>query len=249
LPIVMYHQVRNDGNEFLGDYVVSESQLKQDLAFLRKKGYNAVVGKDIVAHVQGIKPLPEKPIFITFDDGYESFIATAYPLLQQYNMKAEVNIVGEYTDLYSQSVPKHLDYSHLNWSQLKELYESPLVEIGNHTYDLHELNGRTGRKGAKIKRGESEAEYKKILTDDVVKLQDKMNEHLYDNARVFAYPYGFYSKESEQILRDLGFDITLTCEEGVNIVTSDQSSLFALKRYNRPHRVETEVFFARMGIE
>lgn len=249
LPIIMYHSVRNEGNKELGDYVITEQQMEKDLAFLKEKGYNAVVGQDLVDYVQGLKDLPEKPVFLTFDDGYESFIATVYPLLQKYEMKATVNIIGEYTDLYSQSVPKHLDYAHLNWSEVRELYGSPLVEIGNHTYDLHELKGKDGRKGANIKKGEAFADYKKVLTDDVTKLQEKMNEHLYQSSRVFAYPYGFYSDESEKILKGLGFDITLTCDEGVNLITKDKECLYGLKRYNRPYRAETEAFFKNIGIE
>ena len=249
LPIVMYHNVRNQGNEQLGDYVITEEQMEKDLAFLKEKGYNAVVGQDLVDYVQGLKELPEKPVFLTFDDGYESFITTVYPLLQKYQMKATINIIGEYTDLYSQSVPKHLDYAHLNWAEVKELHGSSLAEIGNHTYDLHDLKGEDGRKGANIKKGESFRDYKKVLIDDVIKLQEKMNEHLYQSARVFAYPYGFYCSESEKILKGLGFDVTLTCEEGVNFITEDKNCLYGLKRYNRPYQAETEAFFAKMGIE
>ena len=123
------------------------------------------------------------------------------------------------------------------------------MEIGNHTYALHELKGKDGRKGANIKKGESFEDYKKVLTDDVMKLQEKMSEHLYQSARVFAYPFGFYSKESEQILKGLGFDVTLTCEEGVNLITKDKDCLYGLKRYNRPYRAETETFFQSIGID
>lgn len=247
LPIVMYHNVCKDGAK-TGDYTVTVSQLEEDLAFLQEKGYNAVVGLDLVQAVQGVKALPENPVFLTFDDGHESFYTNVLPLLEKYNMKATVNIVGSFTDLFSGSVPKEESYAHLSWNQLRELKKSPLVEIGNHTYDLHELKGQDGRKGSKKRNNETFEEYQKVLSDDVLMLQTKMNENLYDCARVFAYPYGFYTQESEKILPELGFDVTLTCEEGINLITESKDCLKAMKRYNRPGSAETEVFFAKLGL-
>ena len=45
----------------------------------------------------------------------------------------------------------------------------------------------------------------------------------------------------------LGFSLTLTCEEGVSVIT-DKESLFGLKRWNRPHGADRQEFFQKLGI-
>ena len=60
---------------------------------------------------------------------------------------------------------------------------------------------------------------------------------------IYTYPFGEYSKESLTVLKELGFRISMTCNEGVNIITRDSECLYFLKRNNRPSNVETAVFF------
>ena len=167
------------------------------------------------------------------------------PLLQKYSFKATAAIVGEYTDLYSGDVPKALSYSHLSWEQCRELADSGLVEIANHTYGFHHLGD--GRKGLRKKKGESEETYRKVLSDDLLLLQERCRDHLGKEPRALVYPYGFYSGESETLAEAFGFSVTVTCEEGVNFI-SNRKSLKKLKRYNRPHGADPDEFFKKAGI-
>lgn len=58
---------------------------------------------ELINYVYNDASLPEKPIIITFDDGYYNNLSYAVPLLHKYNMKAVVSIVGEYSDRYTES--------------------------------------------------------------------------------------------------------------------------------------------------
>lgn len=242
LPIITYYNVTNEQK----DNTVSFSQLQKDLDFIKEKGYNAVVAEDVLNYARGISDLPENPIFITFDGGYKSVITTVYPLLEKYNIKATVNIIGEYTDLYSQSVKDDTENARLSWDDVKFLHFSDLVEIGNQSYAFYGENKKDKRKGANIKKNEDFLSYKKVLTDDVLTLQQKLAENIYKSASVFAYPHGFYSVESEKILKGLGFDMTLTDDEGINYISKDKSSLFKLKRFKRVGSIGSKEFFAKI---
>lgn len=245
LPVIMYHNVMPDGQGEPGGYVIRVSDLEGDLQYLQDCGFHTVTAKEIYDSVRGLSELPENPVLLTFDDGFETMSAVVYPLLEKYGCKAVVNIVGQYTDLYSGDVPKALSYSHLSWEQVKALDESGLVEIGSHTYDLHDLDER---KGARRMGGESMEDYKKALSEDLLLLQERCRDHLRKEPLVFAYPYGFYDKDSEAVVKGLGFSMTLTCEEGVNTLTEDKACLFALKRNNRPYGADRKEFFKKLGI-
>lgn len=244
LPAVMYHNVLPDGSGGLGDYVISAPELEGDLQFLRDAGYTGVTPREVFDAVRGVGSLPEHPVLLTFDDGFESMEQVVLPLLRQYGFRAAAAIVGEYTDLYSGDVPRQLSYSHLSWDQARALEESGLVEIASHTYALHSLEGR---KGMKKRPGETPEAYRRALSEDLLLLQEKCRDHLRREPAALVYPYGFYNRETEDLARELGFSLTLTCEEGVSVIT-DKESLFGLKRWNRPHGADRQEFFQKMGI-
>ena len=58
-------------------------------------------------------PLPEKPIVITFDDGYYNNYLNVFPLLQEYQAKAVISIIGKETDRYSQLDENKENYENL----------------------------------------------------------------------------------------------------------------------------------------
>ncbi len=239
VPVIMYHHILEQSNRW-GAYVISPTQFRDDLKYLKEQGYTTVSGKQLIDYAERRTLLPEKPILITFDDGYESSYQYAYPILKEENCKAVISIIGKYSDYYSGSVPKDISYSHMNWGQIKELSASDCVEIGNHTYDLHEANGN--RKGCRINKGESLADYHAALSEDIGMLQDKINIITKIKPIIFAYPFGFYCKESEPILKQMGIKLTLGCEEGITIV-NNADSLYNMKRYNRAHGKSSEAFF------
>ena len=126
------------------------------------------------------------------------------------------------------------------------MHDSGLFEIGNHTYKMHQFKPRFGI--AKTS-SESEEDYKKALSNDILKLENKLQQECGFTSQVFAYPFGKYSKESENILRDIGFKAFLTCNEGINkVCKGDPTVLSHLKRINRTGLLSTEEFFSKFKI-
>lgn len=244
LPILMYHHVLKYGQQ-LGAYTITPTEFEKDLQYIESHGYTTIDTDDLIGYVYHGKSLPEKPIMITFDDGYYSNYFYAYPLLKKYNMKAVISIIGKYTDLYSERGDLHVNYSHLNWDQLLSMENTGTADIQNHTYDLHTTD--QGRKGCKKNWGEGAEEYKAMLRADVGKLSDRIREMLGKEATFFAYPFGFYCEETDEVLKEMGFLGTFSSEEGINYLTRDPDQLFHLKRNNRPHDLTSEDFFERVG--
>lgn len=234
VPIVMYHAV-SDVASIQGEYVISSKEFESDLQYLAKNNYTTVFVEDLVNFVSDSAPLPEKPVVLTFDDGYYNNYLYVYPLLQKYNCKATISPIAYYSELYTEVDDVSECYSHCTWSQLKEMSESGLVEIANHTYNLHACEN-TGRKGIGKLSGESSESYISAISQDIETAQKMLEENTGKRCDVFAYPFGIYCDESKDILKSMGFKAALTCNSGINTLTvGETEDLYELKRIIRPH--------------
>lgn len=248
LPVVMYHHLSVTSSR-LGDYVISPEQFEEDLKYIQKCGYTTISAAELLDFLKEGKILPQKPIMITFDDGYESVHEYAFPLLKKYNMKAIIAIIGKHTDIFSkEEQPKHINYSHVSWGQLREMQESGVFEIANHSYDMHD-NQSGKRKGIRKMEGESDTEYSEAIYEDVGGLSREIEKELGITPNIFAYPFGAICSESKTILEELEFEIILTCEEKPNHLFSHSDLPVPLRRYNRAHKYSTYDFFKKIGVE
>lgn len=247
LPVAMYHHILTSPSRW-NDYTISPDQFEEDLKYIKECGYTTVSAGELISWADEGTPLPEKPILITFDDGYESVYEYAFPLLKKYEMKAVVSIIGRYTDLFSDpNEPSHVNYAHLSWNQCREMKDSGLIEIQNHTYDMHS-NTESKRYGIRINKGESEDAYKKALYEDIGGLNAQIKEELGESPFVFAYPFGALCKESKPILEELGFQMILTCEEKINVLSAEPEKPLVLKRFNRAHHYSTYDYYTKLGL-
>ena len=245
LPIIMYHSIL-DSTSKAGKYTITPAVLEQDFQYLKKQGYTAVLPDDLIAYANGERHLPEKPILITFDDGYYNNYSYAFPLLKKYGMKAVISIVGNFTEQYStQDATMNNNYSHLSWTQLEEMLDAGVIAIGNHSYDMHREQTRIGFCRAS---NESEQEYIFNITQDVSHMQELCREHLdgYE-IKTLTYPYGTYNRITEEIAEELGFSITLTCYEKINLLAFGQKdTIYSLGRFNRPYGMTTYEFMQKL---
>ena len=235
LPVLMYHEIRD---EEPGKDVILPEEMESDLLWLEQAGFTTVFMEDILAYVYSGKALPEKPILLTFDDGYESSYRRLFPLLKQYKTKAVINVIGKSADEFSLLPERTGAYVHANWEELLEMLDSGYAELQNHSYDLHHES--LGEQGCRSRWGEGGTEYEKRIRRDVDRLQEELYRKTGSPASTFAYPYGFYSEELEGILEDCGFLATLTCDFGVNRLTRDPDCLRRMKRICRSHGADLE---------
>lgn len=130
-----------------------------------------------------------------------------------------------------QNGDKNPAYAQADWNTLREMSDSGLVEIQNHTYNMH---ASIGRVGASQKIGESDEEYRKNLSEDLKKFNERMKAELNITPTAFTYPYGAISKNSPDIIKELGFRASFDCSEKLNHIKSE-ADLHELHRFIRPH--------------
>ena len=239
--ILMYHSLLKDPARH-GKYVVSPDLFESDLKYLKELGYSFVGIQELIDFVYSGAPLPKKSVVITFDDGYYNNYLYAYPLLEKYDAKMVISVIGKYTDLYDGEKPNAY-CSHVTWDMINEMLASGRVEIGNHTYSMH-TNGE--RRGSKKIKGETDEHYSKILTEDIGKLQAEMFEHTGTYPSVYTYPFGAISNASFGIIADMGFLASLSCAEKPSTVTRGKpESLRCLGRFLRPTKISSADFFEK----
>ena len=121
--------------------------------------------------------------------------------------------------------------------------ESGLVEVQNHSYDMHEEKG--GALGVKKRPGETDSAYRERLTADIDKAQEAFKSNLGAAPSTFTYPFGAVSESTPGIIRELGFSATLTCREVVSTVTRDPESLYGIGRFLRESGISSREFFEK----
>ncbi|MBP1756844.1 MAG: polysaccharide deacetylase [Firmicutes bacterium] len=231
VPIIMYHQVKNTN---LGKDVISPYEFESDLKYLKDNNYTTITMEQLIKYVYEDEELPPNPIILSFDDGYLSTYRYVYPLLQEYDMKIVLSIIGKSIDDFSKVSDNHIEYAYITWDQVQEMGRSGNVEVQNHTYNLHKV--KNGRYGCYQKVDESLMDYEQLLTEDISKLQVKIDELTDKAPNTFTYPYGKYNDNTETVIKKLGFKASLSCTFGVNLISKDNpDKLFGLKRICRSH--------------
>jgi peptidoglycan/xylan/chitin deacetylase (PgdA/CDA1 family) len=87
LPILLYHKVSLHHSDRL---TISADRLDRQLAYIKSEGYTGISFSELKEFLEGQRPLPPKPVLVTFDDGYLSTYELAYPLLLKYQVKATI---------------------------------------------------------------------------------------------------------------------------------------------------------------
>jgi peptidoglycan/xylan/chitin deacetylase (PgdA/CDA1 family) len=241
VPIVMYHSFLRD-ESLQNDYCISPEVLENDLKYITENGYTTITVSDLIKYVQG-ESLPEKVVMLTFDDGFYNNYYYAFPLLKKYNCKGVLSPISSLSEQYSKENVKSPTYGYCSFEELKEMESSGLIEIANHSYNLHKTSPRLGMKQMS---GESKKQYTEILKSDINKAQKLFKSNNIKEPVCVAYPYGATNELTESIVKSLGFKCTMTCEEKTNVISRDYSCLYGLGRYNRLSSESSNTFFERI---
>lgn len=242
VPVVMYHSVLKD-EKYHGKYVISPAEFENDLQYLKSHGYTTILIQDLIEYTKGGE-LPEKPVLLTFDDGYYNNYLYAFELAKRYQCKFVISPIVYYTDQYSESQEKESAYySHATWEELKEMVNSGLVEVQNHSYNLHQGQGKVI--GVKQLPGEREDQYEKRLSEDLLTAQQEIEKNIGTLPTTMVYPFGAVSKATPGIVKKLGFLASLSCEEKISRVTRDPNSLYDLGRFLRVSGGTSTDFFQK----
>lgn len=208
IPILMYHSISDsDPNNRL---LVPVGQFEEQVKWLKEAGFTPMLLDDVI-NAYSTGKVPEKPVAITFDDGYSDNYSDAYRILKKYNMKATFFIITNQTDV---------DSWYMNSNMLKEMKDNGMG-IENHTSRHIEFTN--------IPR-----EDKILIIEEGIKA---LKEKVGVDSKFICYPVGRYDEETIEVEKELGIKAAVTTEGGIS---SLQDGLHSLKRVRiAPMDIET----------
>lgn len=198
VPILMYHYISEPpayADVYRIDLSVSPALFREHLAYLRDAGYMSIRLEDLYAALQTGAALPQKPVVLTFDDGYEDNYTNAYPLLR------EIGFTGTFFVMTSGPDGGSPDY--MTPAQIAEMAAGGM-QMESHSRDHPDLRGRDGD----------------FLVYQLLGAQESLTVWTGRTPYQFAYPAGQYDDAVLAMLRSLQVQTAVTTRQGA-LHTSD----------------------------
>ena len=222
---IAFHDVVDDPAQLDGDAVTTD-RLVAFFDYLRGAGWTAVSLDDVDAARRGERPLPDKAILITFDDGYESLYTRVFPLALAYRMPIVAALMGGWVNAPAGATVMYGDKpvprdNFVTWDQVREMHRSGLIEIASHSYGLHQgvlANPQGNTMPAAVTRiyaggrYEDDASYRQRLIDDLTRSRDQIARETGQAPRTIVWPFGRYTLEGADVARSLGYRFALTLD-------------------------------------
>jgi peptidoglycan/xylan/chitin deacetylase (PgdA/CDA1 family) len=193
VPILMYHHIGDlppDADAVRKSLTVSQVEFEAQMKYLAEQGFTTIHLTGLMDHLQTGAPLPEKPVLLTFDDGYDDNYTNVFPTLKDYGFVGTFFVIGSPTDYGSPG--------YLRWEQILEMYDNGM-EIGAHSlthrYNLGQM--RPSTQDSEIKNDH------KLMVD-----------HLPNWTPIFSYPSGSYNAYTIELLQQLGYVAAVTTNQG-----------------------------------
>lgn len=203
-PILEYHMVTEEPRPGAERYVVLPEDFAAQLDYLTAEGYTTITPQDYARARKGKQQLPEKPVILSFDDGYEDNHRVILPMLEERGMKAVFYVVTNDIGLPG----------YMTWDDLFDL-ERHGMEIGSHTANHIPLTTLPPEKQRE------ELHLSKLM------LEWKGLKTIYS----FSYPTGAYDAGIVAMLAEEDYLTAVTGEAGLNNV---ETNPYLLRRVNIP---------------
>ncbi len=192
VPILMYHHISEvpaDADAVRRDLTVTPANFEAQLRYLAKEGYESITLKDLLFHLQMGRPLPPKPIILTFEDGYRDNFTEAHRLLQKYGFRGTFFLITSPIDEGREE--------YLTWRQVKRLHAAGM-ELGSHTYTHPDLRDQP-------------YDY---LVWQILGSKEAIEARIKVPVCFFSYPSGRYDEQVIEVLKRAGFWGAVTIKQG-----------------------------------
>ncbi|MBF6615072.1 MAG: polysaccharide deacetylase family protein [Chloroflexi bacterium] len=217
VPILMYHYIRVNpvARDKVGaDLSVSPQRFSQEMQYLAANGYHTITFDMLAGAVKGTVRLPARPVLLTFDDGYEDFFTSAYPVLKQFGFHATSFVI---TGKVGQG-------GYLTWDQMRAMQAGGLAQFESHTVNHVEMDRIS------LSRAQSE----------LVNSKATLEMQLGTQVKYFCYPSGHYDSGVEKLVAKDGYVAAVSTHAGV---ATGANNIDALPRV-RVHGGESLATFA-----
>jgi peptidoglycan/xylan/chitin deacetylase (PgdA/CDA1 family) len=227
VPILMYHYINSTApaDPINASLTINEADFTRQLSYLRCAGYYSITLGQLFDAMQIGAPLPEKPVILTFDDGYHDAYTNAFPILRSAAFGGTFGIVTNWVG----------QPGYVTWDQLHEMTAAGM-EIASHTANHPDLG----------------LESDPVVRDQLVRSKQVLEQQLGLPIPFLVYPAGepfrfgtpIRQAQVPVLVQESGYRGALTTRWGL---LHDPAAAFALNRVRVPGGVDIQTFAANMG--
>ncbi len=221
VPILCYHRfARSCDSPLCMPTDIFEKQIR----YLKENGYRVIGPQALAEFLDYRKPIPQKAVMISVDDGYRSMYDLAYPILKKYGFTATLFIYIDYVGVSSQAI---------TWGQLRKLKRDGF-SIGSHSIAHSDLS--------KPEKDEDKKTYLGRLIREIFRSKQILDEKLDQDTQIFSYPFGRQNQTVVSLARQAGYTMAVTVDRGSNPFFTDP---FLIKR-NQVLKRDMDYFASRL---
>ena len=249
VPVLMWHNLAEESS---GDMTISVDTFRAQIEALHEAGFKTVSLQQLYDYVHFGTELPEKPIVLTFDDGYFSNYEYAYPILQEYDMQATIFAIGVSVGKDTYKDTEHAMTPHFGADEAREMVDSGLISVQSHTFDMHqwppfEDGNAQVRETLLPFDGEADADYEAAVEADFAESRELLESITGQPVNALAFPEGAYVTLTQDALRSAGAELTFTTVRAVNTVVKGlPQSLCAMPRFGMTESTDMTALVAEL---
>ena len=249
VPVLMWHNLAEESS---GDMTISVDTFRAQIEALHEAGFKTVSLQQLYDYVHFGTELPEKPIVLTFDDGYFSNYEYAFPILQEYDMQATIFAIGVSVGKDTYKDTDHAMTPHFGADEAREMVDSGLISVQSHTFDMHqwppfEDGNAQVRETLLPFDGEADADYEAAVEADFAESRELLESITGQPVNALAFPEGAYVTLTQDALRSAGAELTFTMVRAVNTVVKGlPQSLCAMPRFGMTESTDMTALVAEL---
>jgi peptidoglycan/xylan/chitin deacetylase (PgdA/CDA1 family) len=214
VPILMYHSISDHATPKFKQFTVSPALFADHMAYLHQHAYTPITITqfvDALSQNNAISSaLPERPVVLTFDDGFADFYTEALPVLKRYGFAATLYVATAFINDTSRWLRGAGESTRpmLTWDRLSEISASG-IECGAHSHHHPQLDTLPY----------SQAQY------EIVQSKRLLEQHLGRAVSSFAYPFGYHTAAVRRQVQEAGYTSACAVKHEMSWQTSDPFAL------------------------
>jgi peptidoglycan/xylan/chitin deacetylase (PgdA/CDA1 family) len=211
VPVLMYHSIADEATRKFRRFAVSPDEFAAQMDFLATEGYQPVTAADLAASRSG-RPLPPRPVVLTFDDAYTDFYTAALPILRKHGFRAALYVPTAYvggTTRFNGSLGEE-SRPVLSWQALRDIAAEG-VEVAAHSHTHPQLD-----------RVPAE-----VVSEEVARSRRLLEDKLGLAVDGFAYPFGYWNPGTRAAVAAAGYRYAFVVSE---LTTAPEDDMLTLPR-------------------
>lgn len=231
LPILLYHRIDEDG----GLLSTKASVFLQHMQYLHEGGWRSLTLDEFSSYAETGTELPPKSFLLSFDDGYQSLLTEAAPVLKSFNYTASCFLCTQFVrDPYRPIDLQGVDNNcYLSWDDARRLQSDGLMEFQSHSHTHQKFSGCTANQLA------HDLDAAQRMLSSELKLPRSYFRHL-------SWPFGESTQEWRRLAADCGLDFQYTVSRQAFYKGSDPHNIprtcydrTSIRRFKTQHWLQT----------